>query len=233
MNRTLTTLLAATLLAVASPTFGYSYQREIFSPGGVYADSAWFSAGITYCDDNGTVAQQAASVDCNTGGLGGAFIDISDVNSTVFIQGTCTVTQTAAPDPATVGDFAFVCSTDRDDDGRYTNIDEDSTDQDGWDDDFAVGYGGPGQEVSVDFCFARDGASAGDDFDDIRVFMEAPEGGSLAVGTFHVEVVFEAITTGGCTRSSHSHADAEDTNPPPPPPPQPGTGNTGGWACTE
>jgi hypothetical protein len=196
----------AVLLAVPAAAAGtHSYHRTVAGPGVVYA-TTMASAGVNYCDDNGTVAQQFNALDCGMGGLGGAIIDVSDLPRTYdFVSGTCSVSMATPVDPATDGQFGFVCGVNRDDDGRLSNVDDRSSDPDGVDDDFASEARVRTGSATVNVCFRRDLTNAGGaDWDNVQVHvaMYNPST-SAAVGTFEVDLELTPVVA--CSVSAHTH----------------------------
>jgi hypothetical protein len=223
--RTLLLSLGCLAVLLASPGSASNYHRDVSGPVGLYSAHAWASGGAVYCDPTATVALAS----CGTGGVGGATIDITDQNGSglTFLEGDCSVT---IENPSNGGDVTFVCSTDRDNDGSYTNVDTSgSDDPDGFDDDFVVGTASAGD---VPFCFAVDANGV---FDDIRVFLEDTDSGSPAQGAgffsvdlSNVHTVSSCGTSTGGVISAHTHGTYYgDPTPPPSPPPTGG----GGWAC--
>ena len=214
--------ILATLALHPASANSYSSQQGGIGSTGYYSSVAWASAGVNACQN----LSPAAPLACSGAGAGIIF-DVSGLDSSdLFVVGTCTVDDTAA---IVQNDFTVVCSTDRDDDGRYTNVDGLSSSVDGFDDDYVVGTAKGVTSVTVSLCFARDGSNAGADWDDIHVFIESQDNGQPSEGSFTASL---SLTTAsscgtGANVSAHTTGDFEETENPAPLPPT----TAGGWAC--
>jgi hypothetical protein len=214
---------AAALLLLAAPvalaTISQQYAREVLGPSGERTAGSWRSTAT--CDPGPTPSPY---MHCFDHGVGGAVIDVSNLNENgagatdpagglVWASGQCAARQTGAPAWTAVGDFAFLCGVDRDDDGLVTDHDVAATDPDGFDDDFAGTVVPSGSQGSMDVCFRADGGSLtasgtlGASWDVAFVFVARNAAStSHAEGTFLVEL---ALTTrgDGCpgNASGHTH----------------------------
>lgn len=210
MNPALPLLMASILLVPAAQAG--TYHREVIGPSAVdvtgvgqFGVTGVGQFGFAACD-NGSPAL-VALLACGTGGIG-ATIDISDLNASgplLYAVGECSV-EASGTNPG--GGFSFLCGVDRDDDGFVTNVDTDSIDPDGFDDDFA-GAAAPSGSGTVGVCFRSDGASSTGpgSWDYMHVFIatnvpQAP----AAVGFFSVDVTLFPTFAAGCV-SGHTHDD--------------------------
>jgi hypothetical protein len=208
--RLLAVVVLAPALAFSLPggaSVSGSYHRSMTGPTTVQLSSCEYLGNPPECGVGlGAIIQLDGSwgdTDLNENGAGSA----DPAGGHVWAQGNCTVEFLGDLE----GSFSFLCGIDRDGDGYVTHDDGDSSDPDGFDDDFASSNV-PDRRGSVPVCFRAVGGSssstAGAAWGEMQVFIAANDPWLGAVGPFAVDVDLTTRAT-SCTipNSGHSHHD--------------------------
>lgn len=177
MNRPMT-LIALAALAAATVASAHPYLATRSAISHVDTSPLGAGFGIAFCE----TSSPGLPTNCEVGGLTAAIFDATHLNShsTAQVEGSCL----AKKDATSLGELAFICASDRDDDTFVTSVDfngdgdsagsDHGTNANGFDDQFYTGVVPSGSTAaSIPVCFTHDtDLDGGHDWDDFVVFVQ-------------------------------------------------------------